>query len=206
MSEDELKKAMAFSKDYIDFMNAGKTEREVVEHIVDIVKNAGYEDFDEIIKQGKKLVPGQKIYSVSNEKALILAVIGESGPEKGFSMIGSHVDAPRLGLSNRCHCTRIPPLHWQKPTTMAVSRSINGLPFLLQCMELLSKNDGTKVRIRIGDKEDDPVFTISDLLPHLSQDQLKKRLPTFILGENLNVFLGSMPSENGWRLLRKPTL
>ena len=78
MNEEEKKKVMEFSKDYIDFMNAGKTEREVVEHIVDIVKNVGYEDFDEIIKQGKKLVPGQKIYSVSNEKALILAVIGKA--------------------------------------------------------------------------------------------------------------------------------
>ena len=123
MSEDELKKAMAFSKDYIDFMNAGKTEREVVEHIVDIVKNAGYEDFDEIIKQGKKLVPGQKIYSVSNEKALILAVIGESDPEKGFRMIG--------------HYLRIRTLYWINHTTLAVSRSINGLQFHLQCMELL---------------------------------------------------------------------
>lgn len=129
---------MEFSKDYIDFMNAGKTEREVVEHIVDIVKNVGYEDFDEIIKQGKKLVPGQKIYSVSNEKALILAVIGESGPEKGFSMIDPMWMPQDLTL-NRCHCTKIHHLHWQKPTTMAVLKNINGLPFLLQCMGLLSK-------------------------------------------------------------------
>nr|HPZ53393.1 aminopeptidase [Clostridia bacterium] len=192
MNEEEKKKVMEFSKDYIDFMNAGKTEREVVEHIVDIVKNVGYEDFDEIIKQGKKLVPGQKIYSVSNEKALILAVIGESGPEKGFSMIGSHVDAPRLDFKPL-------PLYEDSSFALAKTHYYGGIKkyqwvaIPLAMHGVVVKNDGTKVRIRIGDKEDDPVFTISDLLPHLSQEQLKKEASNFIPGENLNVFLGSMP-------------
>jgi aspartyl aminopeptidase len=192
MNEEEKKKVMEFSKDYIDFMNAGKTEREVVEHIVDIVKNVGYEDFDEIIKQGKKLVPGQKIYSVSNEKALILAVIGESGPEKGFSMIGSHVDAPRLDFKPL-------PLYEDSSFALAKTHYYGGIKkyqwvaIPLAMHGVVVKNDGTKVRIRIGDKEDDPVFTISDLLPHLSQEQLKKEASNFIQGENLNVFLGSMP-------------
>ena len=192
MTDDEKNEAMEFSKDYIDFMNAAKTEREVVEHIVNLVKKAGYEDFDKLIEAGTQLTPGQKIYSVSKEKALILAVIGKDSPEKGFTIIGSHVDAPRLDFKPN-------PLYEDTSFALAKTHYYGGVKkyqwvaIPLAMHGVVVKNDGTKVNIRIGDKEEDPVFTISDLLPHLSADQLKKEASNFITGENLNVFLGSIP-------------
>ena len=191
MTDEDFEKTMALSKDYIDFLNMGRTEREVVRHMVDLAKANGYEDFH---KQNK-LTPGMKVYKVQDEKVLILAVIGKEDAEKGFNIVGSHVDAPRLDLKPN-------PIYEDEGYVLAKTHYYGGikkyqwLAIPLSIHGIIIKKDGTKVNVRVGDKEGDPVFTISDLLPHLAQDQMVKDAYSFVPGESLNVHLGSLPIKD----------
>lgn len=192
MNDKEKKNAMEFSKDYMHFMNEAKTEREVVDLIIKMASDRGYEDFDKLVSEGKKLTSGQKVYSVTSGKALILAIIGKDDLSKGFRIVGSHVDAPRLDFKPS-------PLYEDGGFALAKTHYYGGIKkyqwvaIPLAIHGVIVKNDGTKVNVSIGEKEEDPVFTISDLLPHLAADQMKKDASTFISGENLNIFMGSIP-------------
>lgn len=179
---------------YKEFLSDNKTERECVDYFVNSARNHGFKDLREVIKSGEKLKSGDKVYYSKMDKTLILAVIGEEDLENGFNIIGSHIDAPRVDIKQSpvyeadglCYFDThyyggIKKYHW-------VARPM--------CLKgVVIKSNGEKVNINIGDGEDDPYLGFSDLLPHLWKDQAMKKAVEVIAGEQLNLLVGSKPSD-----------
>jgi M18 family aminopeptidase len=182
------------SKDYIDFLNVSKTERLATKEIIRRAKEAGFKSLDEKIESGS-LNSGDKVYAVNKNKAVVLFVIGSEDLEKGMSIVGAHTDAPRLDL---------------KPVPLAEDSSIayfkthyyggikkyqwTTIPLALH--GVIFTKDGEKVEVSIGENDDEPVFTISELLIHLSKKQMDKPAREAIEGEQLKVIVGSIPLDD----------
>ena len=183
-----------FCKGYIDYMSICKTERECVLTSIDMATALGFRDLEEVIENKESLKPGDKVYLNNKDKALALFIIGEEPMEKGLRIIGSHVDSPRLDLKQN-------PLYEDTNLAMMETHYYGGvkkyqwvtLPLALH--GVVVKKDGTKIDVVIGEDDEDPVVGISDLLIHLSQDQLQKKANVVIEGEDLNVLVGSIPLE-----------
>ena len=191
-SEEDLKELNELGEDYKDFISLGKTEREVVEISINEVKKYGFHNLEDYIKENKRLVPGDKIYVNNRGKSLALFVIGEEDIEKGINILGAHIDSPRLDL-------KATPLYEDTSFVYFDTHYYGGikkyqwvtLPLALH--GVVVKKDGTKIRINIGEKETDPVVGITDLLPHLGAEQLKKEASKVIDGEALDILIGSRP-------------
>ena len=188
-----LDSVMNYSKGYMNFLDAGKTERTSTREIVRIAKENGYVSIDEVIKKGK-VNPGDKIYAVNKDKAVALFVMGKNKLEDGMKIIGGHIDAPRIDLKPH-------PLYQEANLGFFKTHYYGGIkkyqwstiPLAIHGLVVL--NDGQKVNICIGEDDNDPVFCITDLLPHLAQHQMQKKLSEGITGEQLNLLIGSMPLE-----------
>lgn len=175
-------------------MSLCKTERECVLTSVDMAIAIGYRDLEEVIENGETLKVGDKIFINNKDKALALFLIGEEPIEKGMRIIGSHVDSPRLDLKQN-------PLYEDSNLAMMETHYYGGvkkyqwvtLPLALH--GVVVKKDGTKIDVVIGEDNNDPVVGISDLLIHLSADQLQKKANVVIEGEDLNLLVGNMPLE-----------
>lgn len=197
MNDEQKNSAHEFSKGYIDFLNKAKTERECANIITETAIKLGFVDFNDVIKGDISLNPGQKIFWVNREKAVILAVIGKESPEFGLKMVGAHLDAPRLDL--RPH-----PLYEDHDIALAKTHYYGGIKkyqwvsIPLALHGVVCKKDGTKVIINIGEEKDDPIFVINDLLPHLAYEQIEKKASDVITAEGMNIIIGSLPysSEN----------
>ena len=191
---DKKEELFDFCKGYIDFMSLCKTERECVLTSVDMAIALGYRDLEEVIENGETLKVGDKIFINNKDKALALFLIGEEPIEKGMRIIGSHVDSPRLDLKQN-------PLYEDSNLAMMETHYYGGvkkyqwvtLPLALH--GVVVKKDGTKIDVVIGEDNNDPVVGISDLLIHLSADQLQKKANVVIEGEDLNLLVGNMPLE-----------
>jgi len=176
------------SKNYMNFLNKAKTEREFIKEARKLADANGYKDIIEF----DKLNPGDKVYFVNRDKSMYLAIIGENSIEEGLHIIGSHVDSPRLDLKPN-------PLYEDTGLAYFKTHYYGGIKkyqwttIPLSMHGVIVKTDGEKIEINIGESEDDPIFTITDLLPHLAQDQMKKSLSTGVEGENLNLLIGSIP-------------
>lgn len=174
--------AQEYCEGYKDFLNKGKIERFCVAESVRIASEAGFKPFE----YGKSYVPGDKIYYVQHDRAVIFAVIGAKGASEGFNITAAHVDCPRLDLKQV-------PLYEDGGLTLLKTHYYGGvrkyqwvaLPLAL--CGVVCKRNGESVRVEIGNDPEDPVFYISDLLPHLAKDQKE------IAGEDLNVIIGSKP-------------
>ncbi|GAA0761981.1 MULTISPECIES: aminopeptidase [Clostridium] len=183
-----------FCNGYIDYMSLCKTERECVLTSIDMAMALGYRDLEEVIENQEKLKPGDKVFINNKDKALALFLIGEEPLEKGMRIIGSHVDSPRLDLKQN-------PLYEDSDLAMMETHYYGGvkkyqwvtLPLALHGVVI--KKDGTKIDVVIGEDSSDPVVGISDLLIHLSADQLQKKANVVIEGEDLNLLVGNMPLE-----------
>ena len=183
-----------FCNGYIDYMSLCKTERECVLTSIDMAMALGYRDLEEVIENEEKLKPGDKVFINNKDKALALFLIGEEPLEKGMRIIGSHVDSPRLDLKQN-------PLYEDSDLAMMETHYYGGvkkyqwvtLPLALHGVVI--KKDGTKIDVVIGEESSDPVVGISDLLIHLSADQLQKKANVVIEGEDLNLLVGNMPLE-----------
>lgn len=183
-----------FCNGYIDYMSLCKTERECVLTSIDMAMALGYRDLEEVIENEEKLKPGDKVFINNKDKALALFLIGEEPLEKGMRIIGSHVDSPRLDLKQN-------PLYEDSDLAMMETHYYGGvkkyqwvtLPLALHGVVI--KKDGTKIDVVIGEDSSDPVVGISDLLIHLSADQLQKKANVVIEGEDLNLLVGNMPLE-----------
>lgn len=188
MSQQEKAQAMGFCEDYKKYLNDGKTEREAVEVTVAQLRSAGFVP----LGVNSKLKAGDKIYAVNRQKALIAAVIGSKPLETGLNLVGAHVDSPRLDLKPQ-------PLFEEEGLALFKTHYYGGikkyqwlsLPMALH--GLVIKSDGTFVSVVIGEAPGDPVFTITDLLPHLAKDQMEKKMIDAVPGESLNVLAGGMP-------------
>ena len=177
-----------FSDEYIHFLNRSKTEREATGFITEILDKNGFVN----IKDKMILVPGDKVYYVNREKSVYAAIMGNKPVEAGLNIIGSHIDSPRLDLKPN-------PLYEDNGFAYFKTHYYGGVKkyqwttIPLSIHGVIVKANGEKVTINIGEEESDPIFTITDLLPHLAQEQMEKKLKDGIAGEDLNLLIGSIP-------------
>lgn len=188
MTEQQIAECDDFCESYKDFLDSSKTEREAVQSAVTLAKEEGFREYT----PGEALKTGDKIYWVNRGKAIILAVIGKESVENGVRLAAAHIDSPRLDLKQN-------PLYEDNEVALFKTHYYGGIKkyqwtaIPLSLHGVAVKKDGTKVTLRIGEDEGDPVFFISDLLPHLAQEQVKRTLSEGIKGEELNVIVGSRP-------------
>ena len=179
-----------YADGYINFMNASKTEREIIKSSKKIAESNGFKN----IKEYDSLKAGDKVYYINREKSMYLAVIGKENIEKGINIIGAHGDSPRLDLKPN-------PIYEDGEFAYFKTHYYGGIKkyqwttIPLSIHGVIAKTNGEKVEINIGEDENDPIFTITDLLPHLAQDQMDKKLRNAIDGEDLNLLIGSIPYE-----------
>ena len=192
--EKALEKVNELADGYKQFLDAGQTERECVVEAVAQAKAKGYTDINEAIASGKKLQAGDKVYAVCMIKAVALFYIGTKPLSEGMTILGAHIDSPRLDLKQN-------PLYEDTGFALLDTHYYGGvkkyqwvtLPLAIH--GVVSKKDGTNVNVVIGEDDNDPVFCITDLLPHLAQNQMQKKLSEGITGEQLNLLIGSIPLE-----------
>lgn len=187
----QVDKANEFAKGYKLFLDKGKTERECVSFAVNLLKNNGYEEFD----KNKKYKAGDKIYSVNRGKAIIAGTIGTEDISEGIRINGAHIDSPRLDLKPN-------PLYERDEIAYFKTHYYGGIrkyqwgTIPLALHGVIVKKDGKTIEINIGENEEEPVFYISDLLPHLSAVQNERKLSEGLKGEELNIILGTLPFDD----------
>jgi len=183
---------MEFAKDYMNFLNEGKTERECVDFFVTEAEKNGYIELGRAIAEKKQLKAGDCVYSVWMNKSMVLFRIGEKPFEEGINILGAHIDSPRLDVKQN-------PLYEDGGIAYLDTHYYGGIKkyqyvtLPLAIHGVVVKKTGETILVNIGEEEDDPVFFISDLLPHLAQDQMKKNAATFIDGEALDLVIGNKP-------------
>ena len=188
------KKIFEFSEGYKDFISDCKTERECVDEVVRQAKEEGYKDINYYIKERKEIKPGDKVYATNMGKAVVLFVMGSEPLENGMRILGAHLDSPRLDLKQN-------PLYEDTEMALLDTHYYGGIKkyqwvtIPLALHGVVVKKDGSKVTISIGEDDNDPVFGVSDLLVHLSADQMKKTATQVIQGEDLDILVGSIPLE-----------
>ena len=190
--EKDLKAVEKLSSDYIDFLSEGKTERECTELLVEMAKAKGYKDLADVIANDEKLVKGDKVYAVNMNKAVLMLNIGEDIVGRGMNILGAHIDSPRLDIKQN-------PLYEDEEIAYFNTHYYGGikkyqrvtLPMAIH--GVVCKKDGESVKIAIGEKDDEPVFFVSDLLIHLADEQMKKIAAKVIDGEDLDIIVGSKP-------------
>ena len=191
IDEETKKKIFEFTQGYMNFLNKAKTEREFVKETIKLAREKGYKD----IMEYEKLQPGDKIYFINRDKSMYLAIIGTENIEKGLHIIGSHIDSPRLDLKPN-------PLHEDSGFAYLKTHYYGGIKkyqwttIPLSLHGVIVKTNGEKITVNIGEDENDPIFTITDLLPHLAQDQMEKKLKNGIDGEDLQLLIGSIPVKD----------
>ena len=183
-----------FAEEYRKFLSDCKTERECVTYFAQKAEKAGFVNLDTVLEEGTKLAAGDKVYANNMGKGLALFVIGEKSMEHGMNILGAHIDSPRMDLKQD-------PLYEDTDFAMLDTHYYGGikkyqwvtLPLALH--GVIAKKDGTVVKVSVGDKPGDPVFGVSDLLIHLSGEQMEKKAAKVIEGENLDLIIGSIPAE-----------
>ena len=193
-TKTELKKLETFAKEYRAFIDAGKTERECAAITVDALEKTGFIALEKAAAEKKELKAGDRIYQNIMGKAVLIFVIGKRPMAEGMNIVGAHIDSPRLDLKQN-------PLYEDGDFAYADTHYYGGIKKYqwvareLALHGVVVKKDGSRVQILVGEKEDDPVVGISDLLIHLSQEQMEKKLGEAITGENLDIILGGKPLE-----------
>lgn len=193
MKTEDVKKSDKFCEGYKKFLDAAKTEREAVGYTIKLLKDQGFVEF----KPGMGLKAGDKIYVNNRGKAVIMAVIGSEDIKKGVKLCAAHIDSPRLDLK-QCPVYEDTEMALFKTHYYGGIKKYQWTAIPLALHGVIVKADGSKVTVTIGEDEDDPVFCVNDLLPHLAQDQMKRNLAQGIKGEELNIVIGSRPfKEDG---------
>lgn len=185
---EQIEEAEMFSQGYKTFLNNGKTERECVREAVAMLEMQGYVPFDE----SKTYNPGDKVYRVNRGKAILATTFGTAGLEKGLRINGAHIDSPRLDLKPNPVYEKNE-LAYFKTHYYGGIRKYQWATTPLAMHGVIVKKNGEQVEVNIGEKESDPVFCVTDLLPHLAADQNDRKLKDGIKGEELNVIIGSLP-------------
>ena len=190
ISPDLEKSIFQFANEYMSYLNQAKTEREIVALSEKIVREHGFKSLDEYTE----LHPGDKVYFVNRGKSLYLAVIGTKSMEEGLNIIGAHADSPRLDLKPN-------PLVQEGEFAYFKTHYYGGIKkyqwtaIPLAIHGVIIKENGEKITVSLGENENEPVFTITDLLPHLAKEQEQKKLSEAINGENLAVVVGNRPDD-----------
>lgn len=190
LEDSKKKEIFEFCNGYMNFLNNAKTEREFIKQARRVADENGFKDLINF----SELHPGDKVYFVNRDKSMYLAVIGQESMENGLHIIGSHVDSPRLDLKPN-------PLYEDTGFAYFKTHYYGGIKkyqwttIPLSIHGVIVKSNGEKIEVNIGEKDTDPIFTITDLLPHLAMDQMEKKLKNGIEGEALNLLIGSIPME-----------
>jgi len=190
IDERQKEEIFNFCNGYMKFLNKAKIEREFVVEAQKVAEENGFKD----ISTFDKLKTGDKVYFINRDKSMYLAIIGKEKMENGIHIVGSHIDSPRLDLKPNPVCEdggfAYFKTHYyggiKKYQWTTIPLSIHGV---------VVKANGEKVSVNIGEDENDPIFTITDLLPHLAQDQMDKKLKNGIEGEDLKLLVGSIPYD-----------
>lgn len=195
LEQNKKEDVFDFAEGYRKFISDCKTERECTDYIYDLAKKEGFVDLDEAIANGTKLNAGDKVMVNNMGKGLAMFILGKKGMEAGMNILGAHIDSPRIDLKQV-------PLYEDTEMAMLDTHYYGGikkyqwvaLPLALH--GVICKKDGSVVKVNIGDKPEDPVFGISDLLIHLSGEQMEKKAAKVIEGESLDLLIGSIPCED----------
>ena len=177
-----------YAQGYMDFLNRSKTEREIVRSAKELAEGKGFRNINEC----ESLNVGDKVYYNNRDKSLYLAIIGENSIENGLNIIGAHADSPRLDLKPN-------PLYEEAGFAYLKTHYYGGIKkyqwttIPLTIHGVIAKTNGERIEVNIGEDENDPIFTITDLLPHLAEEQMERKLKEGIKGEELNLLVGSIP-------------
>ena len=191
IDEGRKNEIFEFCKGYMDFLGKAKIEREFVSEAKKLAEENGFRD----VNSFETLNPGDKVYFVNREKSMYLAIIGTEKMENGIHIIGSHIDSPRLDLKPN-------PLHEDGGFAYFKTHYYGGIKkyqwtaIPLSLHGVIVKTNGEKINVNIGEDENDPIFTITDLLPHLAMEQMDKKLRNGVEGENLQLLVGSIPLKS----------
>ena len=194
-NDQEKTKIMEMAEDYKNFLSLGKTERECNREIIRRAEKVGFENINEYISGKLKIYPGAKIYADNRGKAVALFIIGKEEITKGMNILGAHIDSPRLDLKAN-------PLYEDNDFAYFDTHYYGGIKkyqwvtIPLALHGVIVKKDGTSINVNIGEKDGDPVFCITDLLPHLANEQMKKDASKLIEGEALDVLIGNVPGDD----------
>ncbi len=188
LPEEEIRRAEWYCEDYKKFLDSGKTEREVVTTAIAMAEKQGYEPYE----YGRKYTAGDKVYLNNRGKSIVFALIGSDPIENGVNIMASHIDSPRIDL-------KVNPVYEDGELCLFKTHYYGGvkkyqwtaMPLALH--GVVVRQDGVSVTVSVGEDENDPVFCVTDLLPHLSADQMKRTLGDGIRGEELNLLVGSYP-------------
>ena len=193
-TEEEKAAVFAYGDEYRQFISDCKTERECVTELKKRAIAAGFQDMEAVIAKGITLKAGDRVFADNKGKSFAMYIIGQKPMEEGMNILGAHIDSPRLDLKQN-------PLYEDTDMALLDTHYYGGvkkyqwvtLPLAMH--GVIAKKDGSVVTINIGEKPEDPVFGVSDLLIHLSADQLEKKAAKVIEGEALDILVGSMPLE-----------
>jgi aspartyl aminopeptidase len=184
-----------FAEDYKKFLNAGKTERECISAVLETLNAAGFQNTGEHLARPVPLAPGDRVYQNNRGKSLVCAVMGKQPLSAGVNIIGAHVDSPRIDLKDN-------PLYEESELALLDTHYYGGIKAYqwttipLAIHGVVIREDGKKVEINVGEDDGDPIFTITDLLPHLAREQMQKKASEFVDGEGLDVLAGSRPFKD----------
>ena len=190
INDREKEAIYTFSNGYMNFLNKAKIEREFVISAKEMAEQNGFRD----VTKCEFLKPGDKVYYINRDKSMYLAIIGQNPIENGINIIGSHADSPRLDLKPN-------PLYEDSGLAFLKTHYYGGIKkyqwttIPLAIHGVIVKTNGEKVTVNIGEDMNDPIFTITDLLPHLAQEQMERKLKDGVYGEDLNILIGSIPFE-----------
>ena len=191
IDENKKNEVLAFYDSYIGFLNSSKTEREANKNIIKELEQNGFTN----INDTDSLNVGDKVYFNNRGKSVFAAIIGKNNIEKGLNIIGAHIDSPRLDLKPN-------PVYEDAKLALFKTHYYGGIKkyqwttIPLAIHGVVVKPSGDKIEINIGEDKDDPIFTITDILPHLAQKQYEKKIGEAIEGESLNLLIGSIPSND----------
>ena len=188
LSEEKKNEIYNYCNSYMNFLNNGKTEREIIKESKYIADTNGFRNINEV----ESLNPGDKVYYINKNKAMYLAVIGSDSIENGINVVGAHADSPRLDLKPN-------PLYEDDGFAFFKTQYYGGIKkyqwttIPLALHGVIVKKNGEVIEVNIGENDNDPIFVITDLLPHLAQEQMQRKLSEGIKGEELNLLIGSIP-------------
>ena len=190
MSQEEIDNVNGYSKSYMNFLDKARTEYLAVEEAVEILENNGFVSLDEKVA----LEIGDRVYFINKDKSLYVAVIGSEELVNGVNIVGAHIDSPRLDLKPM-------PLIEKSGAALLKTQYYGGIKkyqwmsIPLALYGLMYNKNGEKIKVAVGENEDDPVFTIADLLPHLAKEQMKGNANEFIDPEKMSVLVGSLKDK-----------
>lgn len=198
-TEEDKKKIYEVCERYKKCLDEGKTERECAKLAIELAEEKGYKELYGTLERGESIKAGDKLYVIQMNKSVALFQIGRKPISDGMNILGAHMDSPRIDVKQN-------PLYEKEGFAYFDTHYYGGIKkyqwttIPLALHGVIAKKDGTTIKINIGEKEEDPVFVITDLLVHLAGEQMAKKATEVVTGENLDLLIGNCPLEQNEEL------